>query len=57
MVDEAVCPEYVERELVRMRPAFSIPFFADCCCVAIGVESESLSGRGKHVAKDFAADL
>ena len=29
MVNKAVCPEDVERELVGVRPAFAIPFLAD----------------------------
>jgi hypothetical protein len=29
MVDEATCPQNVERKLVGMWPAFAIPFLAD----------------------------
>ena len=57
MVDEPVCSQNVESQLVRVRSALAIPFLSDGGGVAIGVEQESLSGRGEHIAKDFAADF
>ena len=31
MVDQAICPQDIEGELVRMRPALAVPFLADDC--------------------------
>lgn len=57
MVNEAIGPEHVEREFVGVWSALAIPFFADDGGVAIGVEGESLSGGGEHVAKYLSSNL
>lgn len=56
VVDQAVDAKYVEGQiLVRMRPTFAIPLFADDIRIAIGVEQESLVGRWQDVSEYLAS--
>ena len=57
MVNEAICPKDVERQLVWMRTAFAIPLFANDSRVAVGVEQESVRGGRDDVSENFAPDL